>query len=308
MILNLDSLSASELRARLAAPGIFLQTGAFVIHVRSSIASVAEGMRLLYSDYPLAPRSDFADFHVSLERPAVLRRWIKPQVLFRFDGKTPFKPLPFDQAFPMLEWGLNWCVSNHAHRYLIVHAAVIEKDGLAAMLPAPPGSGKSTLCAALVNRGWRLFSDELALLRIDDGMIVPLPRPVSLKNRSIDIIRNYVPGVVFSCAVMDTMKGTVAHMKPPADSVRRAAEPARPAWVIFPKWEEGARVRFEALPRSRGFMRVAENAFNFSMLGSRGFEALAGLIDKSPCHTLTYGALDDAVEAFSSLTPMASVA
>jgi predicted ATPase len=29
------------------------------------------------------------------------------------------------------------------------------------ILPAPPGSGKSTLCAALVTRGWRLLSDEL---------------------------------------------------------------------------------------------------------------------------------------------------
>jgi predicted ATPase len=33
---------------------------------------------------------------------------------------------------------------------------VVERDGHALILPAMPGSGKSTLTAALVQRGWRL--------------------------------------------------------------------------------------------------------------------------------------------------------
>jgi HprK-related kinase A len=305
--LNLSSLSLAELETRLQGPGVFLQTGAFVIHVQSKIACVAEGIGQLYSDFPLLHQCDFADFHVRLERPATLRRWFKPQVHFMFDGRSPFKPLPFDQAFPMFEWGLNWCVSSHANRYLIVHAAAIEKDGFSVIMPAPPGSGKSTLCAALVNRGWRLLSDELALLRIDDGKLVSLPRPVSLKNGSIDIIRDYVPDGIFSREIRDTMKGTISHLKPPLDSVRRAAEPATPRWVIFPKWQNDSPARLQPLPRSRAFMRVAENAFNFSTLGNQGFEALAGLIDASSCHEFTYGALDEAVDMFSSLNSMAGL-
>lgn len=306
--MNLSSLTLPELEGRLGGPGIYLHTGAFVTHIRSSIASVADGLGLLYADYPLAAQNDFADFHVSLERPANARRWFKPQVLFRFDGRSPFKPLPFDQAFPMLEWGLNWCVSSYANLYLIIHAAVVEKSGFAAILPAPPGSGKSTLCAALINRGWRLLSDELTLIRVDDGQIVPLPRPVSLKNGSIDIIRDYVATGVFSRKVLDTMKGTIAHLKPPLDSVARADEVARPGWIIFPRYQPDARPQLTELPQSRAFMRVAENAFNFSSLGSAGFDTLANVIDKSQCFEFTYSALDDAVDTFSSLQPMASVA
>ena len=306
LTLNLSSLSLPELEVRLQGRGIYLRTGAFTTRVQSSIPSVAEGMSRLYSDYSLTEQNDFADFHVSLDRPSHLRRWFKPQVLFLFDGSSPFKPLPLEQAFPMFEWGLNWCVSSYAHRYLIIHAAVVEKEGFAAILPAPPGSGKSTLCAALINRGWRLLSDELTLIRIDDSKVVPLPRPVSLKNASIDIIGNYVPQGVFSRRVTDTMKGTIAHLKPPFESIVRAAEVAEPAWIIFPKYQPNAPVQLEAMPQSRAFMQVAENAFNYSTLGSRGFETLAKLIDVSVCYEFTYSVLDDAIETFAALKPPAA--
>lgn len=306
MILKVSALTAAELKLQLKRSGLFFQTGSFIVHLRSDIPSVAEGVGLLYSDFSLVEPSDYADFHVSLERPHNLRRWFGSQVLFRFDHSPPFKPLPLDQALPMLEWGLNWCVSNHANRYLIIHAAVIEKNGYAAILPAPPGSGKSTLCAALVNRGWRLLSDELTLVRVDDGKIIPLPRPVSLKNQSIDIIQHYAPEAVFSPKVHDTLKGTVALMRPPADSVLRAMEPAQIAWVIFPKYQAEAPTQLLALPKSRTFMRVADNAFNYSLLGVKGFEVLSSLIDVADCFDFTYSVLDEAMATFAALTPPAS--
>lgn len=302
-----SALTPSDLGYRLKQTGIFLQTGAFITHLQTSISSVAENIGLLYADYPLLEHADFADFHVSLSPPHNLRRWFKPQVLFSSDGHSPFKPLPFDQAFPMLEWGLNWCVSSHANSYLIIHAAVVEKGGYATILPAPPGSGKSTLCAALVNRGWRLLSDELTLVRVSDGKIIPLPRPVSLKNQSIDIIQQYEPGTIFSRKVSDTIKGTVAHMKPTTDSVTRATETAQAAWVIFPKYQAGAAARLESLPQSRAFMRIADNAFNYSLLGVKGFETMAGLIDASDCYEFTYSVLDEAIETFAALKPPGSI-
>src|SRR3546814_15972535 len=83
----------------------------------------------------------------------------------------------------MLEWGLNWCIGAHGHQFLIIHAAVIERNGLAAILPGAPGSGKSTLTACLVHNGWRLLSDEMALVSLQDGGLTALARPISLKNR-----------------------------------------------------------------------------------------------------------------------------
>jgi HprK-related kinase A len=299
---TVSSLSRDTLAEQLAGPGIRLRTGAFSTLLRSPIGGVADGLHLLYGDYPLAPPDTFADFHLELVRPATLRRWVRPQVTLLYDGRALFKPLPLDQAFPMFEWGLNWCVSSRANRYLIVHAAVVEKGGRAVILPAPPGSGKSTLCAALVGRGgWRLLSDELTLLRLDDGLLHPLPRPISLKNTSIRVIADYVPGCVMSRPVTDTVKGTVAHLRAPADSVARAGEPARPAWVVFPRYEAGAAMTATPLPRADTFMQLAQNSFNYSLLGSEGFTALAELVERSGGYRFRYGVLDDALAFFDSL-------
>ncbi len=300
-MLTVASLSRAELGRRLAGPGIHLQTGAFVTLLRSNIAHVADGIALLYADYPLLEAPGFADFYVNMGQPGGLRRFIGRQVRFDHDGHAPFKPLPVDQAFPMFEWAMNWCVSSRALDYLVIHAAVIERNGCAAILPAPPGSGKSTLCAALVLRGWRLLSDELTLVRLSDGQLVPLPRPVSLKNASIAVIRQYAPEAVFSRAVQDTNKGTVAHIKPPGDSVARARETAHPAWIIFPKYEAGAAPVLAPIAQGRAFMQVAENAFNYSLLGRDGFDALGRLIDASASYHFRYSALDDAFAVFERL-------
>ncbi|TWI63000.1 hypothetical protein IP91_03840 [Pseudoduganella lurida] len=299
---TIASLDRAELGRCLAGAGIRLVTGRFTTRLRSPIAGVADGLHLLYGDYPLLAPEGIADFHLDLVRPASPRRWLRPQVTLLYDGRAPFRPLPLDQAFPMFEWGLNWCVASRAHRYLIVHAAVIEKHGRAALLPAPPGAGKSTLCAALVGRGgWRLLSDELALLRLDDGLLHPLPRPISLKNASIGVIRDYLPDGVLSPPVRDTVKGTVAHLRAPAGSVARASDPAAPGWVVFPRYEAGAAVTAEPLPRADTFMELAQNAFNYSLLGAEGFTALADLVDRSSGWRFRYGVLDDALAYFDTL-------
>jgi hypothetical protein len=297
----LSDLSSPALRAALRDGVLCLRTGAFTVRIRSAIPELADTLALLYADYPAEAGGAFADFQIHLHRPRGARRWFRPQVEFDLDGISPFRPLPLPQAFPMFEWVYNWHISSRAHRYLIIHAAVVEKNGRAAILPAPPGSGKSTLCAALVCSGWRLLSDELTLVRLADGLLQPVPRPVSLKNASIGVIRDFAPGAVLSREVEDTAKGTIAHLKAPRDSVLRAGETARPAWVIFPRYSAGAALRLEPIAPSRTFMRVAENAFNYSVLGAAGFAALGGLADAAPGYDFSYGRLDEALAMFERL-------
>jgi len=276
--------------------------GSYVVHIQSAFPSVSQGIHLLYADYPLETETAFADFHVSVIQPKNLRRWLAPQAIFRFDNYVPFKPLPADQAYPLLEWGLNWCFSTQYHRHLVIHGAVIEKNGRALILPAPPGSGKSTLCAALVTRGWRLLSDELTLVTLDEISIVPMCRPVSLKNESLQIIQDFEPTVTMGPPAFDTSKGTVGHMRAPTESVIRSQEKALPAWIVFPKYEAGAATQLVEHPKAGAFMKIADNTFNYSMLGLRGFETVAKLVDQCDCYEFKYSNLDEAIDIFNKLS------
>ena len=121
-------LSPGDLAHRLAGDGLRLRTGPLLNCIRSTLDRVVQGIARHYGDYQVDESGTFADFQVRVAHPPSLRRWFKPQAIFQCDAARPFKPLPGDQAFPMLEWGLNWCVSSHCHQYLIVHAAVVEKS------------------------------------------------------------------------------------------------------------------------------------------------------------------------------------
>lgn len=302
----LADLSNSELEYGLKRGELLVQLAPFVVRVRSSIPAITDALRLMYPDFPIRPAASFADFHVELAKGAGLRRWMRPQVNFIFDGIPSFQPLPENHAYPMLEWGLNWCIASHSHQFLIIHAAVVEKNGMAVIMPAPPGSGKSTLCAGLVSRGWRLLSDELTLINLQTGLIQAMSRPINLKNKSIDVIRHFQPDAVMTKPVADTKKGTVALLRPPTESVRRVSEPARPAWIVFPKYQPNAPATFSPYSKAHTCLRVANESFNYDIHGQNGFAAVTRLVDGCKCYEFAYGELEDAVREFSQLVETSS--
>ena len=299
--MKLSDLSSTELQDRFSNQGVFLKTGPLTFSIRSTIPRIIEVTQRLYGNYALAETEDFADFYIELKQPRGLRKWYRSQVLFDFDGRIPFKPLPLAQAFPMLEWGMNWCIANHCFNWLIIHAAVVEKNGLGIILPAPPGSGKSTLCAALVGRGWRLLSDELAVIDPVTGSLVPIPRPVGLKNDSIDIIQEYLPDAVFGPSCKDTRKGTVAHMAASASDCVNTKW-VKPKWIIYPKYEAGSGTLLHEHPKGDSLVQLASNSFNNQVLGKEGFDVLGNLIDTTTSYDFRYSRLDEAITTFDELS------
>lgn len=300
--MKLLQLSPVELRQQLAGDGVWLRTGPFSLKLQSRIPCVAEGLAKLYGQFEVRnPHEAFADFHVAINPPSQLRRWVRPLVEFSFDGVQPFKPMPHDQAFPMLESGLNWCISTQAHHYLILQAAAVEKNGLAAILLAPPGAGKSTLTAGLVHAGWRLLSDELTLIDRKTGLIQALPRPISLRNQSIEVIRQFAPDTPITRASRDTIKGTIAHMCPPRESVRCQHETARPGWLISPRWVADAPATLTPGSPAQALKRLTHNASNCSQLGADGFRVCTALVDQTACYDFQYSQLHDAIAAFNHL-------
>jgi HprK-related kinase A len=286
--------------AGLATSGVHVSLGPFLVRVRSDLPAVREYLSRLYADFPIAA-GEGGHFDITVVATRGIRRWMRKQANVVINGERPFLPLPGNLAGAMFEWSLNWCVGSQAHRWIAVHAAVLERNRRTLILSAESGAGKSTLCAALVLKGWRLFSDEFALIDPDSGHLAPLPRPISLKNASIEIIRARSREAIFGKEGVDMEGARFVHMKPPLESVRRARDEAPPGWVILPRWTAGRPTSLEPLPKAHALLRLTDQSFNYNYLGVRGYESIAELVRRSDCYALEYSDLDDVLTRLESV-------
>ncbi len=302
---TIADLEEREFSALLGGNGLALRVGPFNCRLRVDCPPILNVLAGLYRNYPVLDSNAVFAFHpklVTVRRFAPLR-WRR--VRFSVDGKVPHEDMPFEHALPTLEWGINLLVAMRAHWYLMLHAAVLEKNGFAVVLPGTPGSGKTTLAAALTAAGWRLFSDEFGLVR-DDAALVPAPRPMVLKNRSIDVIAERLPDRYMGPKIAGTRKGTVAHFAPTADDVAAASRVANARWIVFPEWGEEFSLELEPLSPIEGFMGLSTNAFNYEVLGESAFLLLKAMIDSASSFQLRYSKLDDAIAALDDLAAEAS--
>jgi len=72
-----------------------------------------------------------------------------------------------------------------------LHASTVALDGRAVMISGPSGSGKSDLALRLLDRGFKLVSDDRTILRKDGGrLLASAPRAISgkLEIRGIGIV------------------------------------------------------------------------------------------------------------------------
>lgn len=257
-----------------------IRSGCFNFEIVTNITAVSQYIDKMYGDYPAIEKSQPVDFQCRIVKGAGLRRLIKAQSRFFCGEHEPFKPLKLSQAHAFLEWGMNYCVSAFEKNYLILHAAVVAKQNKAVIFPAPPGSGKSTLTAYLSLAGWRLLSDEMAIIDLHTGELIPFVRPICLKNNSIDMVKQWSTDAVLSPLAKDTLKGNVSHLKPSLDSIKNADTRATLAAIVYPKYQQGQGMTIYQLDEANTFMQLAANAFNFSAIGAPAFACVSQLVAK----------------------------
>lgn len=290
----------APLASVLRTSGLQLEIGPFLARIRSEWPAVAEHISLLYSDFPRRTVPE-GHFDVAIVGGRRWHRWIHRQADLVINGVRPYLPLPAILAGAAMEWGLNWCVGQKAHQWLTLHAAVVERGGKVMILPAPPGSGKSTLCAALAYSGWRLFSDEFVIVNPSTHRILPAPRPISLKDASIEIIKNRHPGLCHGPEGVDVEGSRFIHVRPPTESVRRAQEDAPLALVVFPRYAAGKPTTIEPVTKAQALVELAGQSFNFGYHGANAFDCLTSMVANATCCRLEYSDLDDVIERLERL-------
>jgi len=241
-------------------------------------------MRALYADYPRAPVPDYT---VRLEPSKPWRRVLRPSVRIAGDHVLPEAvPLPLAQGLLAAEMAMNLQLALGERRFLLLHAASVERDGRVLILTGESGSGKSTLSALLGLHGWRFMGDEFVLIDPTSGLAHPFPRPVSLKNASIAALRELLPEERFGPLLAATPKGDIRHLRTAPAAIAAMGVPAEPALILFPRYGHANAVR-DVAP-SEAFVRLTQASTNYVALGEPGFAALSRLVTTLPVRAIDY--------------------
>lgn len=297
---QLNQLADTDLEERLGLQGLSIKVGPYNYRIKSNLPTVAAGIKTLYGDFQLLEPEAFVDFNVALRGRSLWQR-MRGEAEFLFDEQSPFESIPAGQAYAFLEWGMNWCVSLHANEYLKLHAGVVSQGDTALIFPGIPGAGKSTLCAALGLAGWRILSDEHAMIPPQTATVVPLCRPVSLKNESIEVIKSFSPDAILGPVSRETHKGVVAHMKADLHPNSHDDKPVTARAMIFPTYSKTEQQRLVPRRQTESFILAAYHSFNYSLLCEAGFEAMKTLVENVNCYDLYYHDLDWGINALSQL-------
>jgi len=76
---------------------------------------------------------------------------------------------------------LHWVFGQVGDHFLL-HGAAVAREGRGLILSGHSGVGKTTLSCALAEEpGWEWFSDDVAPLRLADGLLCPFPKALSLR-------------------------------------------------------------------------------------------------------------------------------
>jgi len=276
-----------------------LQVGPVAFRIGSQWRGPVEALRRLYAGYP--EPGGVCGFTVRLEAERPWRRWLRPSVAIRGDYVLPdAAPLPLAQGLLAAEMGMNLQMALGQKSFLLLHAASVERNGRALLMTGHSGAGKSTLAALLGERGWRFMGDEFALLGLDDGLLHPFPRAVSLKNESLGLFAEVDPGRL-GPLLAGTPKGTIRHLRPNGEAVARMAEAARPALILFPRFGRDLDPAIREVGAAEAFMRLTQASTNYVALGRSGFDALTRLVGTIPSKAIDYADTGQAEALVESL-------
>jgi len=196
---------------------------------------------------------------------------------------------------------LIWDVNQHAirsqDRWVKLHAGVVDRDGVGVVLAAPMESGKSTLTAGLVLRGYRYLSDEVAAIRVGDGRVDAYPKPLGLDPGSWPLLPEFAPDRE------GLEKYSVNQWQvPPRRFPGGTATETTPHVVVLPTYDRGGGTKLIALASAAvATAALSTCAFTGQQARAGSLQVLARVASSAACYRLQHDDLAAACEAIDEV-------
>ena len=201
-------------------------------------------------------------------------------------GQSPQRRLTRGEAIELIRRGVTMKVA--ATEAITLRAGAAAWNARAVLIVAPPGAGKSSLLAWLIEKGFAYVSDDLTTIDAADGAVAGLAGPLAFQRLRLQTI---VDLPAFSSS--DSLRSR--------DIVLVAADRA---WLappdglecglaIFPRFLPGAQPRISSLASSDVAGRLAEAMYTPAGATDPRRAALTAFAEHTPAFAIEYGSFAD---------------
>lgn len=214
-----------------------------------------------------------------------LRRWV-----YEYSPFPPFFFEPLRSSFYRL------------------HAACLSLNGQAVILPAAPDTGKTTLTLALLQRGFKLLSDDVTLIKYGDCRIRCFPRSACIHENlpaHFKELRDFENSMDF---FIDAEGERVCYV--PLNNIFKGcySEEAIPSKIFFLKRDEGRSVELKPIKKSSAVFGLLRNAVSYHSEDIKKImDLLSEVANMSETYVLEYGDFKDAADFIFNLMDENSV-
>jgi hypothetical protein len=212
----------------------------------------------------------------------------------RFAGQSP------NQAMGSLVTTVTRIALDADAARLHLHCAAVAKDGCGMLVTARSGTGKTTLAAELLCRGWSYGSDESVAVEAGSETVEAFPKPLMIKDGD----RSPVRGLAERRVVLDVEDDRIWTV--PASTLGAACTSVlEPTCILVLTTEPRAPGRGPAEPApihpADAVVAMMQQTMDAGRYGPSALGVLAGLAARSRCLQMQVGPLDVAADALERL-------
>jgi hypothetical protein len=175
---------------------------------------------------------------------------------------------------------------------LMFHAAVLcQKENQANLFLAESGAGKSTLAAILIKQGWSFFSDELAVVNIDNRTVEAHPMPICIKEGAVEVLseKYFFLKKQLVYQRMDEKKVRYLPIIPLIFSHKKMMiNTAHIEKLIFPQYMPGVTTRYQKINKMEALKRLMLCGSSGRALRYNDIISVLMLLKNTPCQRLEY--------------------
>lgn len=267
--------------------------GSVAFELESADPRVLDQARIVFGPW-LQDRPDSrpqARFVVAADESAGNGRWRVHR-----KGCEPQLAHSLDHALMAVEYGAIAALHEPDCGVVALHAALLSRDGRGLLIVGPKEAGKSTLACGLWSAGWRLHSDDNAL--IEPGPWARgIPRRVSLRETSRRQLGPELWQRILDLpGTTPTRTGILFHPGPVGDGRSPARVPVLGILFLARRGATAGPGRLEPLEGARTLLALAPYSNRREAGYGPALRDLRELADRAPAYDLGRGELGTMVE------------